>query len=60
MNMEHYQAALDADEAFHRECVRQFGELAGDCRYQPELHDETTSQARTHYQESISRLFPNR
>lgn len=40
-----YQAAIAADKVFHDNCVRQFGDAAGDKRYQPQLHDEETRAA---------------
>ena len=41
-----YRAAAEADDAFQRECVRQFSEaLAGDKRYRSDLHDTATKQA---------------
>lgn len=42
-----YQAALDADAAFHAAVVAQFGaKAAGDMRYMRRLHNPATAAAR--------------
>ncbi len=41
-----YAAAIKADEVFHAEVVRQFGDKrAGDMRYRSDLHDAATCAA---------------
>lgn len=51
-----YDSATRADEAFHAECVRQFGKAAGDKRYLPRLHDERTASAANAFQVAMAEL----
>lgn len=46
MSKQTYLRMVEADNAFHAECVRQFGRNAGDRRYETASHDDRTRAAR--------------
>jgi hypothetical protein len=51
------QEALDADEAFQRAVVAQFGaSKAGDMRYRSQAHNDATREARQRYHDAAESL----